>query len=72
MAPAESAQECLAGSQLRGGGGGLYVFVSQWNRWEGEARCQTTDDAYLQADLTPLSAQIPGYVQAVPVQDYAA
>ncbi len=50
----------------------LYVFVSQWNRWEGDARWQTTDDAYLQADLTPLSAQIPGYVQAVPVQDYAA
>jgi membrane fusion protein, multidrug efflux system len=49
----------------------LYLFVSQWNRWEGDARWQTTDDAYLQADLTPLSAQVPGYVQAVPVQDYA-
>ncbi len=50
----------------------LYLFVSQWNRWEGDARWQTTDDAYLQADLTPLSAQEPGYVQAVPVQDYAS
>ena len=50
----------------------LYLFASQWNRWEGDARWQTTDDAYLQTDLTPLSAQVPGYVQAVPVQDYAS
>ena len=50
----------------------LYLFVSQWNRWEGDARWQSTDDAYLQADLTPLSAQVPGYVQSVPVQDYAS
>jgi membrane fusion protein, multidrug efflux system len=50
----------------------LYLFASQWNRWEGDARWQTTDDAFLQADLTPLSAQVPGYVQAVPVQDYAS
>ena len=50
----------------------LYLLVSQWNRWEGDARWQTTDDAYLQADLTPLSAQVAGYVQAVPVQDYAS
>jgi len=50
----------------------LYLFASQWNRWQGDARWQTTDDAYLQADLTPLSAQVPGYVQAVPVPDYAS
>ncbi|HVE23161.1 MAG TPA: HlyD family secretion protein [Acidocella sp.] len=50
----------------------LYLFVSRWNRWQGDERWQTTDDAYLQADLTPLSAQVPGYVQDVPVQDYAS
>jgi membrane fusion protein (multidrug efflux system) len=50
----------------------LLVCFTQWNRWEGEARYQTTDDAYLQTDLTPLSAQVPGYVRAVPVQDYQA
>jgi membrane fusion protein (multidrug efflux system) len=43
---------------------------TQWNRWEGEARYQTTDDAYLQTDVTPLSAQVSGYVRAVPVQDF--
>jgi membrane fusion protein (multidrug efflux system) len=46
----------------------VYVFITEWNRWEGSARYQTTDDAYLQADLTPLSAKIAGYVRAVPVQ----
>jgi membrane fusion protein (multidrug efflux system) len=49
----------------------LVVCATQWNRWQGEARYQTTDDAYLQSDLTPLSAQVGGYVQSVPVQDYA-
>jgi membrane fusion protein (multidrug efflux system) len=49
----------------------LFICFTQWNRWEGEARYQTTDDAYLATDLTPLSAQVAGYVQAVPVQDYA-
>ena len=49
----------------------VIVCFTQWNRWEGEARYQTTDDAYLQSDLTPLSAQVSGYVRAVPVQDFA-
>jgi len=48
----------------------LLVCATQWNRWEGAARYQTTDDAYLQTNLTPLSAQISGYVQSVPVEDY--
>jgi membrane fusion protein, multidrug efflux system len=48
----------------------LYICVTQWNRWEGEARYQTTDDAYLQTNMTPLSAQVPGYVRSVPVQDF--
>jgi len=49
----------------------VYVFFTQWNRWEGEQRYQTTTDAYLQTNLTPLAAQISGYVRSVPVQDYA-
>ena len=31
---------------------------------------QSTDDAYLQADLTPLAAKVPGYVRRVPVHDF--
>jgi membrane fusion protein (multidrug efflux system) len=48
----------------------LFVCFTQWNRWEGEARYQNTDDAYLQTDLTPLGAQVSGYVSTVPVQDF--
>jgi len=48
----------------------LIICATQWNSWEGSRRYQSTDDAYIQTNLTPLSAQISGYVQDVPVQDY--
>jgi membrane fusion protein (multidrug efflux system) len=48
----------------------LVVISTRWNRWEGDARWQSTDDAYLQADLTPISAKVSGYVRALPVQDF--
>jgi membrane fusion protein, multidrug efflux system len=51
--------------------GGLVVFVaSEWNWWVGSAVRQATDDAYLQADTTPLAAKVPAYVRQVPVQDF--
>ena len=51
--------------------GGLVAFVAtQWDWWVGSARWQTTDDAYLTADLTPLAAKVPGYVRRVVVQDF--
>lgn len=50
----------------------IYVCFTQWNRWEGEQRYQVTDDAYLQTNLTPLAAQVAGYIATVPVQDYEA
>jgi len=50
---------------------GIIIVVStNWNRWEGGAGWQTTNDAYLKADLTPLSAKVGGYVRELPVQDY--
>lgn len=50
---------------------GLATLVAEdWNLWVGSATRQTTDDAYLQADLTPLAAKVPGYVTRVAVQDY--
>ena len=49
----------------------VYICFTQWNSWEGEERYQTTNDAYLQTNLTPLSAQVAGYVRSVPVQDFA-
>jgi membrane fusion protein, multidrug efflux system len=46
------------------------VVAIDWNLWVGSAILQTTDDAYLQADVTPLAAKSPGYVRSVPVQDF--
>jgi membrane fusion protein, multidrug efflux system len=48
----------------------LIVIVTRWNRWESNSKWQTTDDAYLQADLTPISAKVGGYIRALPVQDF--
>ena len=48
----------------------LIVITTRWTRWEGNAEWQTTDDAYLQADLTPIVAKVAGYLRAVPVQDF--
>ncbi len=48
----------------------LIVVTTRWNRWQGAARWQETDDAYLQADITPIVAKVAGYASDVPVQDY--
>jgi membrane fusion protein, multidrug efflux system len=50
--------------------GVLVIITTRWNRWESNARIQTTDDAYLQADLTPVAAKVSGYVRSMPVQDF--
>src|ERR1700734_2490603 len=50
---------------------GIVIVVStNWTRWEGGAGWQRTNDAYLQADLTPISAKVAGYVRALPIQDF--
>jgi membrane fusion protein, multidrug efflux system len=50
---------------------GILVVVStNWSRWEGGAGWQRTDDAYLQSDLTPISAKVAGYIRSLPIQDY--
>ena len=48
----------------------LLIAVTRWTRWQGAAGWQGTDDAYLQSDLTPISAKVAGYVRQVPVQDF--
>jgi membrane fusion protein, multidrug efflux system len=48
----------------------LIVVTTRWNRWESDTEWQSTDDAYLQADLTPIAAKVSGYVRALPVQDF--
>jgi membrane fusion protein (multidrug efflux system) len=50
---------------------GIIIVVStNWTRWEGGAGWQSTNDAYLQADLTPISAKVGGYVRELPIQDF--
>src|SRR5258706_1415773 len=48
----------------------LIVVTTRWKGWQGGAGWQSTDDAYLQADLTPVAAKVAGYVRDVPVQDF--
>ena len=48
----------------------LIVVSTNWTRWEGGAGWQSTNDAYLQADLTPISAKVAGYVRELPIQDF--
>jgi membrane fusion protein (multidrug efflux system) len=46
------------------------LFTTQWNRWVGNATREETDDAYIRGDVTPLSAQVDGYVRHVAVDDF--
>jgi membrane fusion protein (multidrug efflux system) len=48
----------------------VVVVAREWDWWVGSAAQQSTDDAYLQADMTPLAAKVPGYVHQVPVRDF--
>ncbi|HTV90149.1 MAG TPA: HlyD family secretion protein [Stellaceae bacterium] len=51
-------------------GGIAAVFATQWDRWVGGNVRQYTDDAYVQGEVTPLSAQVDGYVRHVAVGDF--
>jgi membrane fusion protein (multidrug efflux system) len=51
----------------------LAVFVTitrNWNAWEGGKIEQSTDDAYVRGELTPLSTKVAGIVRMVHVADY--
>jgi membrane fusion protein, multidrug efflux system len=48
----------------------VVLFATQWDRWVGLAVRQVTDDAYVRGAITPLSAQVEGYVRRVPVDDF--
>jgi membrane fusion protein, multidrug efflux system len=52
---------------------GLVFFLSSnWTTWAGEREQQKTDDAYVRADVTPLSTKAAGIVASVEVGDYQA
>jgi membrane fusion protein, multidrug efflux system len=48
----------------------IVVVSTNWSRWEGGEGWQRTNDAYLQSDLTPISAKVTGYIRELPVRDY--
>src|SRR5271166_938463 len=48
----------------------LFLIAGHWNTWAGERASQETDDAYVRADLTPLSTKVAGLVATVRVSDY--
>jgi membrane fusion protein (multidrug efflux system) len=51
--------------------GGIVVLIAgNWNTWVSERIDQKTDDAYVRADLTPLSTKVAGLVAKVAVSDY--
>src|SRR5215510_1943600 len=50
----------------------IFLLSSHWTSWAGEGEQQKTDDAYLRADVTPLSTKAAGIVASVEVSDYQA
>jgi membrane fusion protein, multidrug efflux system len=50
----------------------IVTITRNWNGWEGDRVEQTTNDAYIRGDLTPLSTKVAGLVHEVKVNDYQA
>src|SRR5246127_3425088 len=48
----------------------VFLIAGNWNTWASERAAQKTDDAYVRADLTPLSTKVAGLVATVAVSDY--
>src|ERR1700677_92725 len=48
----------------------VWYIAGNWNRWTGAARLESTDDAYVAGDVTPLSARVSGNIISVAVNDY--
>jgi membrane fusion protein (multidrug efflux system) len=51
-----------------------FVFIAlatlRWDAWVGSATVQTTNDAYVRAELTRLSSRVAGEVITVAVKDF--
>jgi membrane fusion protein (multidrug efflux system) len=48
----------------------LFLTAGNFNTWASDRPSQDTDDAYVRADLTPLSTKVAGLVASVAVSDY--
>jgi membrane fusion protein (multidrug efflux system) len=47
-----------------------WYVAGHWDRWTGAARFETTDDAFISGDVTPLAAKVSGYIKSVAVNDF--
>ncbi|RUO98284.1 HlyD family secretion protein [Hyphomicrobium sp.] len=47
-----------------------WYVAGHWDRWTGAARFETTDDAFISGDVTPISAKVSGYIKSVDVKDF--
>jgi membrane fusion protein (multidrug efflux system) len=50
----------------------LFTIKGCWTSWEGGSAEQRTDDAYVRADMTPLSTRVSGTVRKIDVNDFEA
>jgi membrane fusion protein, multidrug efflux system len=48
----------------------VWYVAGHWDRWTGIARFESTDDAYVAGDVTPLSAHVSGYITDMAVNDF--
>jgi hypothetical protein len=72
LAPIEGASQSAAPRTQRKNGVGLVVVILlSWGRWIAGLTYQSTDNAYLRADTTPISAQVNGQLMVLTTEDVA-
>ena len=48
----------------------VILFANDWKLWDGQRAVEETNDAYVRADVTPLSTKVSGTVSRVFINDY--
>jgi membrane fusion protein (multidrug efflux system) len=48
----------------------VILFANDWKLWDGFGPSETTNDAYVRADVTPLSTKVSGIVSRVLINDF--
>lgn len=48
----------------------IVLFANDWKIWDGQSSVEETNDAYVRADVTPLSTKVAGTVARVYIDDY--
>jgi membrane fusion protein (multidrug efflux system) len=48
----------------------IILYANEWKFWDGQWGTETTNDAYVRADVTPLSTKVSGTVAKVYINDF--